>query len=223
MPVLPRSCLRLRPISYEAQTKEQLAEAYSLWADTYDIDSASYGYQGPSVAAAAIVKHVPDKTAAVLDVGCGSGLVGEHLEASGYTRVVGVDLSQAMLDVARDKGCYHRLELADVDALPREQFPDGTFDAAVSVGTFTPNHVGLQGLGETLRVVRPGGLLCLSLRDDFIADEANGFKTELDRLVAEGIVAVTDVTPAMPYTPAVSADITFRCWVLGVRHRLQLS
>ena len=55
----------------------------------------------------------------VVDLGCGTGLLGELLEPFSK-KSVGVDLSENMLSIAREKNCYHELICADiVDALPR--------------------------------------------------------------------------------------------------------
>lgn len=55
----------------------------------------------------------------VVDLGCGTGLFGELIEP--YSKKsIGVDLSENMLSIARDKNCYHELICADiVEALPR--------------------------------------------------------------------------------------------------------
>ncbi len=83
----------------------------------------------------------------------------------------------------------------------------------MSVGTFTPNHVGFEAVRELARVVVPGGLVLLALRDDFVADPASAFEAHLGRLTAPGgVLELVHVTNREVYTPNVSADITFRCW-----------
>ena len=55
----------------------------------------------------------------VVDLGCGTGLFGELIEPFSK-KSVGVDLSENMLAIAREKNCYHELICEDiVDALPR--------------------------------------------------------------------------------------------------------
>lgn len=49
----------------------------------------------------------------VYDLGCGTGLVGQSL--SSVDELVGVDLSDKMLDHARRKNCYHRLIQSDIE------------------------------------------------------------------------------------------------------------
>ena len=69
----------------------------------------------------------PEGVRSVLDLGCGTGLLAEELTARGY-RVVGVDASDAMLALARER-------LGPDVELSRMTLPDltveGVFDAAV--------------------------------------------------------------------------------------------
>jgi len=71
-----------------------------------------------------------DVPAFILDLGCGSGLSGECLTEQGHYWV-GVDISKAMLDVAKDREVEGDLMLGDLgDGLP---FRAGAFDGAVSI------------------------------------------------------------------------------------------
>lgn len=121
----------------------------------------------------------------VLDVACGTGDLSLALLRQGCT-VTGVDLSEEMLKVAREKilkamdsdassgaASAHShvsvrsrteaksrvaFQIADAEALP---FPDATFDA-VTCAFGIRNFVHLeQGLAEMHRVLKPGGQLVL--------------------------------------------------------------
>jgi demethylmenaquinone methyltransferase/2-methoxy-6-polyprenyl-1,4-benzoquinol methylase len=92
----------------------------------------------------------------VLDVATGTGDLA--LELAGRVgssgEVVGVDFSERMLALAREKAPGVRFEVGNALALP---YADGSFDAA-TVGFGARNFSDLsQGLGEMARVVRPGG------------------------------------------------------------------
>jgi len=74
--------------------------------------------------------------------------------------VVGVDISEAMLEVGRKKlaarNLTHTITLESGEA-ERLRFPDGTFDAAmVAFGARNFEHL-TEGLSEMLRVLRPHG------------------------------------------------------------------
>ena len=89
----------------------------------------------------------------ILDLGCGKGRFASHLVASG-ARVVGLDLSTAMLGQARG---LDRVK-ASARRLP---FGDQTFDAVVAIEVL--EHVGtIDGvLDEARRVLKPGGRLVI--------------------------------------------------------------
>jgi SAM-dependent methyltransferase len=94
----------------------------------------------------------------VLDVATGPGYAAAECMARGAS-AVGVDLSPAMLELARSLHPGAEFVEADVEALP---FPDASFDAAV--GNFVVLHLGRpeQAAAELARVVRPGGGVALT-------------------------------------------------------------
>lgn len=101
----------------------------------------------------------------ILDIATGTGdLAIQFAEKSDAGRIVGLDLSEGMLAVARKKvvgkSFSDKIEFikGDSEALP---FSDNTFDAAtVSFGI--RNFENLEkGLGEILRVLKPGGIFII--------------------------------------------------------------
>ncbi len=98
-----------------------------------------------------------------LDVCCGTGDLALELSrrVGPGGSVVGCDFSEPMLDIARRKADAAsmpgvRFEWADALDLP---YDDATFDA-VTVGFGVRNFADLErGLGELVRVLRPGGRL----------------------------------------------------------------
>jgi demethylmenaquinone methyltransferase/2-methoxy-6-polyprenyl-1,4-benzoquinol methylase len=100
----------------------------------------------------------------VLDVACGTGDFAITIARRGAGRVTGVDISEKMLDVAREKAHAKRLDgrvtfqRGDAENL---QFPDEAFDA-VTVAFGARNFERLeQALAELARVTRPGGRLVI--------------------------------------------------------------
>jgi demethylmenaquinone methyltransferase / 2-methoxy-6-polyprenyl-1,4-benzoquinol methylase len=88
-----------------------------------------------------------------LDVATGTGDLAIELARRG-AEVVGMDFSERMLEIARDKAPALRFEAGDALEL---RYRDGEFDAA-TVGFGARNFADLdRGLREMARVTRPGG------------------------------------------------------------------
>ena len=73
-------------------------------------DVHDLAYIGPGVAADQLQQKLEEfrfkKDISIVDLGCGSGLVGEQLHKRGYRNIDGVDLSVEFLKEARRKGVY---------------------------------------------------------------------------------------------------------------------
>ena len=99
----------------------------------------------------------------ILEVGFGGGALVEKVLASAPgVEVCGVDASEVMVRMARDRlGEAIRegrveLKLGDVSSLP---YPDGSFEKALSVHSIYFWEDPVVGLREVQRVLVPGGLL----------------------------------------------------------------
>lgn len=175
----------------------QVAARYDDWASAYDEDLASWSYQAPTVVAQTVITRRPE-TAEVLDVGCGTGLVGQVLRSLGFAgRLQGLDLSQASLEIARQGGAYDSVGTADLQQrLPVE---DDSVDAVVCVGVMTYLPEVESVWRELARVTRPGGLVVLTQREDLW--HARGCQDVVDRLQREGRWEPLDVAGPAPYLP----------------------
>jgi len=168
--------------TYEAETPEELNKAYSDWACEYDRDTCNVmGYVGPKVAAEILDQHLEDRDAKVLDAGCGTGLVGEVLKDMGYESIEAMDYSPDMICEAEKKAVYENVFQADMNK--RLEVPDNVYDAIICVGTFTYAHVGPEAFEEMVRVTRPGGYICFTIRDG--AYEEYGYRHKMLELEAE--------------------------------------
>ena len=100
----------------------------------------------------------------VLDVATGTGDLAIELVRTGAQRIVGLDLSEGMLDVGRQKIRKKNLSEAiemvvgDSENLP---FDDNSFDA-ITVAFGIRNFENLEiGLAEILRVLKPNGIFVI--------------------------------------------------------------
>jgi predicted TPR repeat methyltransferase len=97
----------------------------------------------------------------LLDLGCGTGLVG--VEIAGYARqLVGVDLSPQMLAKARAKNVYTRLEHADLLAMTRCE-ADASYDALMAADVFIYLGKIDEIVAEARRLLRAPGWLAFSV------------------------------------------------------------
>ena len=167
--------------AYALKSPDDNRRLYADWAEDYDQRFArDMQYALPQAVAACFAAQWVQGP--VLDLGAGTGLLGQALSASGVTPVDATDLSPEMLARARDKGVYRRLFVGNL--LDRLATEDGTYDGAVSSGTFTHGHVGPSALTEVLRVLAPGGLAVLSVNAAHF--KTRGFDLVFETFRAEG-------------------------------------
>jgi ubiquinone/menaquinone biosynthesis C-methylase UbiE len=109
--------------------------------------------------------------ASVLDVACGTGIVARTVADAqrGQGRVVGVDLNETMLEVARRVRPQIEWRQGDAARLP---FPDGAFDVALCQMAlmFFPDRA--LALREMARVVTGGGTVAFSVPSRLSAQPA---------------------------------------------------
>lgn len=182
---------------YSARNSQELAQSYDEWAHDYEGDMSGLGYAIPAVAAGFMGRYVPPQ-GTILDAGAGTGILGDTLKVLGYGDLVGVDLSEGMLEKARQKGAYgelHRMVLGE-----RLGFADGRFSGVVSVGVFTTGHAPPESFDELVRVVESGGWAVFSVRDDVYQNE--GFREKQESLQEEGRWRLVQMTEAFQPFPA---------------------
>ncbi|MBT9587803.1 methyltransferase domain-containing protein [bacterium] len=152
---------------YQAQSPQELRQAYGEWAAAYDQDLVEgMGWDKPVRVGQALLPFLPPPSAqpAILDVGAGTGLVGQFLFDHGYQNLSAGDFCPAMLAQAGQRKVYRQLLEMDLN-LPLD-LPEGHFEAITAVGIFTEGHLGPACLQELCRVLKRGGHLAFSLRDD---------------------------------------------------------
>ena len=192
---------------YHAKSREDLAQLYDDWAESYDEDMQLMGYVHPAVIAGLTSRYVADPTAAILDAGCGTGTVGNILSITGYSNLVGLDMSEGMLAKARARDVYARLEQGVLgEVLP---FETASIAGIVSTGVFTTGHAPASAFDDLARVLKPGGHLMFTSGVSTWAEA--GFGDKLKELCEAGLlmpVETTKVYHPMPYSKTESSFTT---------------
>lgn len=181
--------------AYHLENADDMVAFYRKWAQDYDRQMLEIrGYTSPATIAEKLARHLPRKQAAILDVGCGTGLTCRLLAEQGYTCLDGLDLSAEMLGVARERGIYRELLEADVNQpLAMET---ASYDGVISSGTFTHGHVGPEPLAEIFRILKPGGILACTVHQDLW--QSMGFEARFRELLSEGVASELSLEHA-PY------------------------
>lgn len=136
----------------------QVRHRYDRLAGVYDRRWASY----VDASVRETVRRVGlEGVRAVLDVGCGTGaLLSAIAGRLPGARLAGLDLSPAMLSVARRKlGDRAFLVAGEAGSLP---FPDRRFDLVLSTSALHYWPDPAAGLAEIARVLKPGGRVAIT-------------------------------------------------------------
>eukprot|EP00058_Branchiostoma_floridae_P004263 XP_002589751.1 hypothetical protein BRAFLDRAFT_97801 [Branchiostoma floridae] len=91
----------------------------------------------------------------------------ETLVQLGFTDIDGVDGSQDMLNLAERKQIYNRL-ICDFVGPNRLDIENDTYDAIACAGGFAPSHLKEDCLPELIRVVKPGGFIVITFREEYL-------------------------------------------------------
>ena len=138
-----------------------LRKAYARWAPVYDLVFGAVFDRGRQAAIAA-AEQIGGR---ILEVGVGTGISLPGYSA--HNRIVGIDLSAAMLRKARRRVANLSLtnvEILEVMDAEHLSFPDASFDVVVAnhVISTVPNPE--AALDECARMLRPGGEMILLSR-----------------------------------------------------------
>jgi ubiquinone/menaquinone biosynthesis C-methylase UbiE len=97
----------------------------------------------------------------ILEVGCSTGYITRHVSQQFECEIIGVDLSQLLIDIASEKADELNLQnisfqVANVEKLP---FPDNSFDIVYgeAITALVPDPI--MVINEYKRILKPGGEL----------------------------------------------------------------
>jgi ubiquinone/menaquinone biosynthesis C-methylase UbiE len=134
----------------------------------------------------------------VLDAGCGTGLLVQGMSSTigSQGRITGVDLSNDMLDVARNRcSKLDNIELQQ-GSVTELDFADNSFDAASCIQTLLYVDDVETALSELYRVLKPGGRIAI-----LETDWRGVVLSSPDNVMTRKILGAWDATVSSPNLP----------------------
>ena len=164
------SFAKARECNTNVEEFEIQQSVYSKFAEVYDEAVRIEKYSGP--------QHISEKVNSlfeskkdidILDFGCGSGLVADHLTKFGFKHVDGLDCNQELLGVAKRKNVMREYILSK-DTVGVNAVSPNTYDVVCASGVFflTPTHPGTNCFPELCRIIRPGGYLVILTKNTYL-------------------------------------------------------
>ncbi|MHA7842187.1 MAG: bifunctional demethylmenaquinone methyltransferase/2-methoxy-6-polyprenyl-1,4-benzoquinol methylase UbiE [Winogradskyella sp.] len=149
----------------EASKKEQVTEMFDTISKEYDGLNRVISFGIDVKWRNKVVKIVSEnKPKNILDIATGTGDLAINLTSTNAKEIIGLDISNGMLEVGRKKIASKKLDgiismvIGDSENLP---FEDNTFDA-ITVAFGVRNFENLEkGLSEILRVLKPNGIFVI--------------------------------------------------------------
>ena len=194
--------------AYDVSGPEENRELYADWAETYDsgfvVDSR---YVYPQQVAEVFCDGFAQIDQPVLDVGCGTGIVGAELARLGVSVIDGIDISPEMLTEAGAKSRGGRplyRQLIEADLTDSNDLADHAYAGVVSAGAFTHGIFGPETISKLLRVARPGARFALGINSAHF-DEV-GFGDWLEQRQLGGLIAGLNLDLRPIYEDADEAD-----------------
>lgn len=189
--------------AYAIETPADSVRLYGEWADTYDSGFVEReGYVIYLQIAELLLRQKSLINGPVLDVGCGTGIVGASLREGGIGVVDGIDISAPMLVEAGKKKTkddipvYRNLIAADLTKTL--DIPDSQYAGLISAGTFTHGHLGPDSLDELWRVAAPGAQCVIGVRSTHYESADFGGKLAAD--VVNGTISKPEIVEANMYS-----------------------
>jgi len=154
---------------------EYLKKLFDRFSSSFDEQLAALGYRAPELLVAALGDYVPtDGRLDVLDAGCGTGLCGPLLRSMS-NRLVGVDLSDGMVEKARARNTYDELCVGELCGFMRER--PNAFDVAISADTLVYFGALDEAAAAARAALRPGGVFAFTL-ERLPDDDASAYRIQ---------------------------------------------
>jgi predicted TPR repeat methyltransferase len=170
----PRLALIGRADEPSALPEAYVARLFDDYAPRFDAHlTKALDYRAPALIAEALDLAAPGRRfASALDIGCGTGLMGEAVRER-VDHLTGVDLSPGMIARARERGLYDALDVADATAFLADSAP-GAYDCILAADAFC--YIGdlRPVLSAATRALAKTGLIAFSVE----TFERDGFRLQ---------------------------------------------
>lgn len=184
---------------YSYQSPKDLERFYNDWAHEYDDYTKDVNYILPDQVAKIFFdtisgnNHIEEKRDKILDIGCGTGLLGESFSSINEDLwIEGVDISSSMIRIASLKRKKNFAPVYDWmitdDLTDPKLLLQNYYDYFISSGTFTLGHLGSDDFVNLLSYLKSEGIAVISIKEDhFIKDnfEQMFVKLENDKTIKD--------------------------------------
>ncbi|XP_046581015.1 demethylmenaquinone methyltransferase-like [Haliotis rubra] len=180
-------------------TPQDIADMFNDYAEDYEQEYLNIGLRSHIVVGDFMAKTVPEEDRSkvkVLDVGAGTGLLGNELKNLGFTHIDALDPAEKMLDVSRRRNIYQRLICAFMNKNRNDDIDTDYYDYIVASAAFNEGLVPSEAFQEMIRIVKPGGRITFTVPTKFINnsdDLRNRLRPLIDQMAREGVWEVTSV------------------------------
>jgi SAM-dependent methyltransferase len=129
------------------------------------------------------------KDTALLDVGAGTGIIGNNLAKLGYHNLEALDASEGFAARLSASGTYSDVHCMFL-GMGADVFPfhlRSKYDVITASGTFMPNHMPASAIDDIHSALKVGGVLVTAMRGS-IWEQGNelGYRDKFDQMVADG-------------------------------------
>ena len=180
-----------------------IKQYYAKWSKTYDSDLAGV-YTAPKFMVELLSQLMSREGQTdfdqleVMDVGCGTGDVGQHLAQLQFKAIDGVDISPEMVEQARLTRVFREVQGdVDINCAIHPRWRE-RYDIVTCCGVFTLGHVQPQALVNVLDFAKVGGLVLTSTRTAYYDQTEIG--SVHDELQSQGRAVLLDSVRDGPYT-----------------------
>lgn len=138
---------------------------HEYWAKRWASIPADKPMENPSVYPLKYAElTISDRTGTILEAGCGAGRILRYYKDRGYS-IVGMDYIEAAVDKLRAADPELQVAVGDITRL---SYRDSSFRTLLAFGLYhnLRGEALDRAMGETFRVLEPGGRVCASFRAD---------------------------------------------------------